>query len=141
MANNISTVKGLEQGRAKFAYECAVVGSKIKKNKEYKSYVKKIPMLIKINGIGETFAFINSKKDGNENKSGYAYQLIYSQTTKWLIKDEKKLINLSENDDLIEKIISLDSPVYRAVTNEVIAFFTWLTRFADGLIEGEADNE
>lgn len=123
MANSISTIKGLEQGRAKFAYECAVAGSKIKKDKEYKSYVKKIPMLIKTNGLGETFAFVKSRKDSNENKVGYAYQLIYTQTAEWLMKDEKKLININEKDDLIDKIISLDSISYRTVTIETIAFF------------------
>jgi len=41
------TIKGIEQDRAKFAYDCAKEGSKIEKKKEYKSYVKKIPMLIK----------------------------------------------------------------------------------------------
>lgn len=131
MANNVSTIKGLEQGRATFAYNCALVGKNLKRNTEYKSYVKKVPMLIKTNGLGETFAFIHSKKN-NE-----AYQLIYNQTAEWLRTDEK----IKPNDDLLKKIISMDSSDYRAVTNEVIAYFKWLIRFADGLIEGEADNE
>jgi len=128
MANNDS-IKGLEQGRAKFAYKCALAGNNLKQNTEYKSYVKKVPMQIKTNGLGETFAFIHSKK----NKD--AYQLIYNQTAEWLREDEK----IKQNDDLLEKIISMDSFDYRAVTNEVIAYFKWLIRFADGLIEGEAD--
>ena len=130
-----TTIKGLEQGRAEFAYECAKKGSEIEKKKEYKAYVKKIPMFIKTNGLGSTFAFINSKNSKD------VYQLIYNQTKEWLNKDDKKLINIKEDDDLVEKIISLNSPEYRAVTIEVLAFFNWLRRFADGLIEEEAENE
>lgn len=139
MANNSTAIKCLEQGRAKFAYECALKGSKIRKEKEYKSYVKKVPMLIKTNGLGSTFAFIKSKINKDESKAGYAYNLIYEQTTEWLIKDEKQLLKIKKEDDLVEKIISLDtSQKYRAVTNEILAFFNWLRRFADGLIDGEA---
>ena len=137
--DDITTIKGLEQGRAKFAYDCALSGSKIAKRKEYKSYVKKVPTLIKTNGLGSTFAFIKSKCSSDQSKAGYAYHLIYEQTKQWLKKDEKGLLDINEDDDLVEKIISLDSPGYRAVTNEVLAFFNWLTRFAEGLIEGDAE--
>jgi len=41
---------------------------------------------------------------------------------------------------LTDKIIHLKSPEYRAVTNEVLALFNWLKRFADGMIEGEEEN-
>jgi CRISPR-associated protein Cmr5 len=133
--DNTTTIKGLEQGRAKFAYDCALEGSKQPTAKDYKSHVKKIPMLIKTNGLGSTFAFVKSKKNDA------TYHLIYEQTKQWLKKDEKSLLNINEDDDLVEKIISLDSPGYRAITNEVLAFFNWLTRFAEGLIEGEAENE
>jgi len=139
MDNNTNTIKGLEQGRAKSAYECAVEGGDIKKKKEYKSYVKKIPMLIKTNGLGATFAFIKSKSSTDENKPGYAYDLIYKQTKDWLKKDEKKLLDIGDENDLVEQIISLDSPEYRTVTIEVLAFFNWLRKFAEGLIEGEAE--
>jgi len=105
-----------------------------KYGKEYRSNVKKIPMYIKTNGLGATFAFVKSKaKDGN------AWELIYKQIFEWLIKDDKKFIGLPDGKDLILKIISLNSPEYRAVTVEVLAFFNWLKRFADGLIEEEAE--
>jgi CRISPR-associated protein Cmr5 len=141
MNNNTTIIKSLEQGRAKFAYDCALSGSKIGKKREYKSYVRKVPMLIKTNGLGSTFAFIKSKSSNDKNKTGYAYHLIFEQTKQWLKKDEKSLLNINEDDDLVEKIIALDSPEYRAVTNEVLNFFNWLTRFAEGLIEGETENE
>ena len=128
-----TTLKGIEQGRAHVAYQYALDASSKDYKKEYKSYVKKIPMLIKTNGLGSTFAFVKAK-----SKAG-AYHLIYEQTTEWLKQDEKRLLNLSGNNDLVAELIKLDSAEYRAVTAEVLAFFTWLRRFAEGLIEGEAD--
>jgi CRISPR-associated protein Cmr5 len=70
-----NTISGIEQGRASFAYECANGIAKQQKEKsklakEYKSYAKKIPMLIKTNGLGATFAFVLSKKG-----KGNAYEI------------------------------------------------------------------
>ncbi len=128
-----TTIKMLEQGRVKFAYDCAKKGNKIQASKEYKAYSKKMLALIKTNGLGATLAFIMTKSEDDENKKGYAYKLLYNQTKEWLKRDTKKLIELNENEDLVEKIISLDSSLYRAVTNEVITLFKWISRFADGL--------
>jgi len=141
MEKKINTLQGIEQGRAKFAYDCALEAKDIPKKDEYKSYVKKIPMMIKTNGLGATFAFIKSKQSKDESKSGYAYKLIYDQTTNWLDKDPKKLISLNVKEDFVDKIISLNSPKYRAITNEILAFFIWLRRFADGLIEDKPKHE
>jgi len=138
--SEISTRKGLEQGRAKFAYEKALEGSKEERKKEYKAYVRKIPTLIKTNGLGETFAFVKAKKvkrAEETDKPGYAYYLIYDQTSQLL----KESGFLKQEKDLVEWIISLDSPTYRAVTNEVLSLFKWLSRFSEGLIEGEPEDE
>ena len=201
MANNTTSIKGLEQGRAKFAYECVdqvlsiknfkfegneietdkyikkIFENKLRKHeqkedqriledffaeplnkmnvyssgsgfekdianlyektkKEYKSYVKKIPMLIKTNGLGATFAFMLSK--------GGTYEVIGEQVLCWLKIDEKGFQNdnnLNSFKELNKKIIDSKSPEYRALTIEVLAFFNWLRRFADGLIEGEVEND
>lgn len=137
MADKLSLRKTLEQGRASFAYRCAENGSQITKSKEYKSYVQKIPMHIKTNGLGATFAFIKAKSSTDKDKAGYAYHLIYKQTADWLKQEPKGLMagRLNNNHDLVNVIINLDSPEYRAVTNEVLALFAWLKRFAEGLIE------
>ena len=114
----------LEQGRAEYAYTCAQEGMS-KRQDEYKSYAKKIPMLIKTNGLGATLAFMQSK--------GGTYNSLLNQTKKWLVQNP--LFCIEENDDLIQKIISMDSTEYRAVTTEVLAFYSWLRRFAEGLIK------
>ena len=167
---NATTITGIEQGRAKFAYECAKEGQMIsqkmclyrainyKQDDKYASHVQKIPMLVKTNGIGAAIAFIFSKRETKTKEKGgekyppgtpenpqNAYDLIYQQMTAWFSKEPKQLIadKLGQQNDnhseLVDVIIRLDSPLYRAVTVEVLAFFTWLKRFAEGLIEGESD--
>ena len=58
MIENTSRTK-LEQGRAAYAYNAAKDGKNKLGNKdsEYKSYVKKLPMLIKTNGLGAAMSF------------------------------------------------------------------------------------
>ncbi len=133
----------LERGRAKFAYERA---KNVKDNFEsisgnYKSYVKKMPMLIKTNGLGAALAFIYSKQEKSDTqKKAYGYKLLFDNIAEWLKKDEKQLLEYTENADLVAKIIALDSPSYRMITVEVLAFLNWLRRFAEGLIEKEEEN-
>ncbi|MCL0028419.1 type III-B CRISPR module-associated protein Cmr5 [Peptococcaceae bacterium] len=104
-----------------------------KLQKEYKSYVKKIPMLIRTNGLGATFAFMFSK--------GEVYELIGEQILEWLKRNEKQILSgiekINSFSDLVKYSVSLNSPEYRALTIEVLAFLNWLKRFAEGLIEGE----
>ena len=133
MAGKVTVMKGLEQGRASFCYEKVIEA----KNKlgdtatDYKSYVKKAPMYIKTNGLGAALAFMKAKgKDGN------AWSLIYQQITEWIENDTKALINTG-GEDLVKTVVSLETPDYRALTNEVLALFNWLRRFAEGLIKGD----
>ena len=121
----MGTIKNLENGRAAFAYKCAEEGASLDKRKEYKSYVKKIPMLIKTNGLGATIAFMKSK--------GGTYDFIYNQLVEWFKKDENPL--KFEVRNFVKDICDMQSQQYRAITKETLAFFNWLRRFADGLIE------
>lgn len=140
MPGDLTIQKSIERQRAQFAYKCAEEGKSITRSKEYKAYVKKIPMLIKTNGLGATFAFVKAKSETDQNKAGYAYSLIYNQTTEWLKQEPKGIISDEvKNNDLVKVLINLNSDEYRSVTNEVLAFFVWLKRFAEGLIEGEAN--
>lgn len=145
-----TTLRGIEQGRADYAFRCATTGSNLKKEKKvdnaYKSYAKKIPMLIKTNGLGATFAFIFSKMSDKETSKDHAYKQLYLQTDKWLREEKKELFEfipqIDQNDRKIEfadALILLTSTEYRAVTNEVLALFTWIRRFAEGLIDGDDD--
>lgn len=129
----------LEQGRAAFAYKAAEAGNKLSKNKEYKSYVKKMPMLIKTNGLGAAvaFAFAKGSKGGQPDRNN-AWGLLYTQIENWLKEDKKELIDFDPNR-LAYQLTTESSTTYRAVTVEVLALLSWIKRFAEALIEGEAD--
>jgi len=122
-------IRGIEQGRANMAYEFvkSVLKNDEKTQKQYKSGVKKLPVYIKNNGLGQSLAFYEKHND--------AYDLIYSQLAEWLQKhDEKKLVGEGE---LVQEVIKMSSSEYRHVGNEAMALLLWMRRFVDGLIEGE----
>lgn len=140
MSDDISVIKGIEQGRANFAYKCAnQVQKELKKS--YSSHVKSFPMLVKTNGLGAALAFLFSKRDKEQG----VYKIVGNSIVDWLKRDEKYknygLGKLSDLKSLTEGVVEINSPEYRALTIEVIAFFIWLRRFAEGLIEEEAENE
>jgi CRISPR-associated protein Cmr5 len=120
----------MEEAKEKFAIDKK---GGTKNQSKYKALARKIPMLIKTNGLGATFAFIKAKGEPS-------HQLIYGQVNQWLNRYDEQTFN--ESEELVKVLVSLSSPEYRAVTGEVLALFSWLRRFAEGLIEGdEADGD
>jgi len=153
-------INKLEKGRAEFAYRCAEEGKKIisktqidgewYEDDKYKSYVKRIPSMILSNGLGQTLAFVVSKKKkakreegrlispGNEKNPKNAYDLIYKQLTEYMKSEHTARIKMPQDkNELIEWVISCDSSNYRYITQEILAFLNWVKRFAEGLIEEE----
>lgn len=135
----------LEQGRAAFAYAAAVKGEKLSKNTEYKAYVKKLPMYIKTNGLGAAISFAFAKGNGKNGKNGIpdekkAWGLIYLQIEEWL-KDNWELGDFKKDETLIQNLLRLETPEYRATTIEVLALLNWMRRFAEGLITKGDSNE
>jgi len=119
-------IRELERDRAKFAYEQVekVSSDENIKHSEYKSYCKKIPSMIQINGLSATFAFMYSK--------GKTYGVIYKEVDTWLIQRYKGDGDLDNGQELMKKLLALESTKYRKVTIEILALFSWLRRFADG---------
>ena len=134
-----TTISTIENGRAKFAYDRAKEAAELN-YKEYTSYVKKMPMLIKTNGLGATFSFYLSKIDPSqdqESKESKTYRLIGNHLTNYLKQSPiqpTEIRNCNNFNNLIEKILSCDSTQYRLITQDVLAFVNWLRRFSDGLI-------
>ncbi len=119
------SMSGIEQGRAKYAYDKVqkvTTKESEKLQKQYKSYAKKLPVLIKTNGLGQALVFMQIKNLGSEK--------LYQQISDWL--GECELINSS--DDMIGQVVSMNSFKYRQATNEVLAFMNWVRRFVDGLM-------
>ena len=131
-----SLISKIENDRASFAFECA---DKVDKDlkKTFKSHVKSFPMLIKTNGLGSAIAFLFSKKDSEKG----VYETVGMCIVKWLNKDKHYetfgLSDFKNIKELAEKIINLDSTSYKALTAEILSFFKWLRRFAEGLYKGD----
>lgn len=121
----------IEQGRASVAYERvdAYVTAK-KELDEYKAFSRKFPTMIKTNGLGAAVAFTLSKQK-------HAHLSILDDVIAWLQKDEKKIVALKSNDRqaFLKLVLDLDSNMYRALTNEVLAFMNWHRRFSEGKIK------
>ena len=140
---NPTTLKGIELGRAKYAFD-AVNG--ISQNcsddlkKKYKTAAKKLPVLIKTNGLGQTLAFVKSKGEKEQKKEKNGYDKLYDQIGNWLqTEDAKRLVPQGE---LVEQVIQLQSPAYRQVTVETLALLNWIRRFVDGLMKDvKVDND
>lgn len=117
MRDKESTTRNtLEQGRAQHAFEKAK-GAKDKE--KFASYAKKLPMMIKTNGLGASMAFAKAK---NEK----AWKELFEAIEDWL-KKKKYVENV-----FLEELVKTDSAHYRILTNEVIAYLSWLRRFAEG---------
>jgi CRISPR-associated protein Cmr5 len=131
---NENSIRGIEQGRAKFAYDHVnevAQNSNGDLKKKYKSGAKKLPVLIKTNGLGQALAFINKRDTGNEK--------LYDTIGEWLAC--KQLIELDQNIDLVDVVISKPSNEYRRITTETLALLNWIRRFVDGLMDNvEEDN-
>ncbi|MEJ5305705.1 MAG: type III-B CRISPR module-associated protein Cmr5 [Ignavibacteria bacterium] len=129
----MSFLRTTDQIKIEFAFNCARNASVL--GKEYKSYVKKLPMLIKTNGLGAAFAFMYSKRSKEEGKF---WNSIGRDIYNWL--NYRNMINsdkVRSFDELVFAISQISSVEYRKITSEVLSFLSWLKRFADGLIEGD----
>ena len=128
---NNTIAKGIEQGRASFAYQKALEGQQkgVEDSKKYKSYVRKMPMMIKTNGLGATLAFYFSKD--------VMHKFVYEQIYEWLVSHQQ-LLTSKDSTAFVKEVVELNSQEYRMVTTEVMALLNWMRRFAEGLIEGEA---
>ena len=124
MAQDVTTLKEIEQGRATYAFKAVqTVGTSLQK--EYKSVAKKLPVLIKTNGLGQSLAFIKKRNNSSDK--------LYEQIGKWLQNEDTK--QLVPKGELVEQVIRLESSVYRQVTVETLALLNWIRRFVDSLIE------
>ena len=142
MAQELTTLKTIEQGRATFAFK-VVQGVSDSLKKEYKSTAKKLPVLIKTNGLGQTLAFLKSKGGKIDKKTGKktinAHDKLYEHIGTWLqTEDVKGLVDAGE---LVEQVINLESHAYRQVTVETLALLNWMRRFVDGLMKDVEETE
>jgi CRISPR-associated protein Cmr5 len=141
-----SIIANKSQERARFAYsEILKVINSIspdaseddkRKQKEindkFKSHIKDIPMMIRTNGLAAAFAFVFSKKDDG-------YKHIERITKDWLKgtapgDEPARDMILDINEPFHQRLIRCTPEEYRRCTREIMSLYTWLKRYADGLI-------
>lgn len=124
----MSSIKRIENGRASYAFG-AVADVK---TKEYRSVALKFPFLIKNNGLANALAFVLANKE----KKGYSN--LAEHVVGWVKKDESSLLDEKEGIDnleqLVEKVLAMNTVNYMLYTKEIMKLALWLKRFAEGLI-------
>ncbi|GAB4440169.1 MAG: hypothetical protein Kow00120_08210 [Anaerolineae bacterium] len=106
-----------EQARAKQAWrDVEGVGEDQTK---YGTLARKLPALIQTNGLGQTLAFLKSKKKES------ATQLLYRHLSSWVMQQ------MHANGDLLQAITGWTTEKYRRATTEALAYALWLRRFAE----------
>jgi CRISPR-associated protein Cmr5 len=97
-------------------------------NDKFKGHIKDVPMMIRTNGLAAAFAFIFSKKQKDE-----AYSQIEKITKDWFIREG--ILEETDSSQFHEVLITFDPDKYRRCSREIMALFTWLKRYADGLVK------
>lgn len=118
----------LSQERAAYALERVQEAGK---DAEYARLCRDLPAMLLQNGLGQSLAFLRSKRD--EKAAGK----LYADISGWLI--EKRGI-YRVGDDLIEAVVSGERNEYVAAQEEALELCGWLKRFADALIGKEGHN-
>lgn len=131
------TISKIENGRAAFAFKevkAVVEGKPEVKNSEFRSYIKRMPTMIQVNGLGQTLAFYYSKS--NKYK---AYEAVYRIVQQWIEKEAlPDLFNPNDGyAEFVEKVINLNSNEYKQVAAEVMALLNWMRRFVEGMVQSE----
>jgi CRISPR-associated protein Cmr5 len=139
-----SIIANKSQERAKFAYLAisnSITGAdnatKLNEDqlKELKSHIKDIPMMIKTNGLAAAFAFVFSKaKRDKGNNAKKDYIVIEDITEKWLT-DEQGIYLKKVGQSFHLALIERPPEQYRRCTREIMTLYTWLKRYADGMIK------
>lgn len=100
-----------------------------KDEKKMKSYCRKLPILIKTNGLVDTLCFIKGKGKNKEKKNEYSY--IFDWITDWF----KEIGYCSDKKDIIEQLVELNNNQYYIYTMEAMEISSWYKKNAESMIE------
>jgi len=100
-----------------------------KEVEEFRQWLKKVPAMVKTNGLAETMAFLYSKKG--------VQRRIYELIGRWVTKESIYASYFAPEvpvDQWLGGLLHLSSSVYRMVTVDVLAYVEWARRFAEGML-------
>jgi len=114
----------LSQERAAKALELLnEIEEKGDERKEFSQFCKSFPTMVLKNGLGQSLAFIKSKKDKK-------YEDMYKTLNTWLMK-----MGIVK-EDTFREIHSMDSRLYMIAQTESIRFLEWIKRYENaGIFE------
>ena len=144
----MTQIDKVEAGRAEIAFRFAKAGAGISKRKDYRSHVRKFPSLVLTNGFAQAVAFAYSKAGQKEVENlrdpasppndADPWALLYRQIEQYL--RSSPFVSIRSDKSLMDHLVEMESPQYRMVEQDVLAFCNWLRRFADALIEAEDES-
>ncbi|GBD21228.1 hypothetical protein HRbin28_01677 [bacterium HR28] len=122
-----SLQRTLEQQRAAAAWQCVTAARNTQYAEDYGQLARQAASLVQMHGLGQTLAFLMSKRPKKQNEVNGHLQLA-RDLSRWV---SQQILGESR-DDLREWIASqADVAAYRRATVEALAFLTWLKRFAE----------
>lgn len=130
----MTSIRNLDQERAKHAWEAVQSATKLKDDapKKYGREAKKMPVRIMTAGLGQALAFIEAKAEKHKELRN-----LHADLTRWVFEG-RKLKKAGETKTLLETVIRSDATFLRMATDEVLAYLQWLNRFAEA--EGLTDD-
>lgn len=122
-----ATKPTLDQRRARHAWEAiqALRSLDASNADEYAREAKKLPVRIMTAGLGQAVVFIRAK--AKSSKPGLSR--LHDDLTDWVLR--QRPIRAAHPESLVESIVNGDSLFLRRVTDETLAYLTWLNRFAE----------
>ena len=132
---NPARSQSIEQRRAQYALEKINQIKACDFRDKYRSYVVSLPAQIQLNGLGQSIAFIYSKKNAS-NLEAKAYGKLYQHMSQWICDSDNNGIyfQIETSNDLMESLVNNDMQKYQLVTVELQALLVWLKKFARALI-------
>ena len=124
-------MQAVESGRAKHAYDSVKDGyAAASTQKEFVASCKKLPMLIKLNGLVPALLFAKEKDQ---------FGKLSTYVMAWLRDPGSPVAKLVEGKTEIGQLTELDSRDYRQVTAEAQRYLGWVKRFAAAVKVSEAN--
>jgi len=114
--------------------------------KEYLSYVKSAPAMIRQIGLGQTLAVIKSRSQG-KSAGNQAYKALYSHLQTWLCRtpnqqDGRSLpAPFSAGKDLLANVTGANQVSYLHAQTETELYLGWLKKFAVAFLSDEEPSQ
>lgn len=135
----------LEQQRAAYALRFVTARAGVGGAGELATHIRKTPIRILQNGLGQAVAFLLSNAEGKQEKPSYR---LYGCLDGWLrstgsqAREDRPCVVYRDEQgdghrDLIIHLIEGSRRQYQLAEEEALSLFTWLKKFADAyLVDG-----